>query len=40
MVVGSHGHGVIASVLIGSVTEGVVHKAQILALVVPASHRE
>tara|TARA_B100000809_G_scaffold30507_1_gene26511 strand:- start:291 stop:413 length:123 start_codon:yes stop_codon:yes gene_type:complete len=40
MVVGSHGPGVIASVLIGSVAEGVVRKAQIPALVVPAPHRE
>jgi nucleotide-binding universal stress UspA family protein len=40
VVVGSHGHGVIASVLIGSVAEGVVRKAQIPALVVPAPHRE
>jgi hypothetical protein len=35
MVVGSHGHGVIASGLIGSVAEGMVGKAQI-----PAPHWE
>lgn len=40
VVVGSHGHGVIASVLLGSVAEGVVRKAKIPALIVPAPHRE
>jgi nucleotide-binding universal stress UspA family protein len=40
VVVGSHGHGVIASVLLGSVAEGVVRKAQIPALIVPAPHRK
>ncbi|MFP6881593.1 MAG: universal stress protein [Roseibacillus sp.] len=35
MVVGSHGHGVIASGLIGSVAEGMVGKGQI-----PAPHWE
>ncbi len=40
VVVGSHGHGVIASVLLGSVAEGVVRKAEIPALVVPAPHRK
>lgn len=40
VVVGSHGHGVIASVLLGSVAEGVVRKAEIPALIVPAPHRK
>lgn len=40
VVVGSHGHGVIASVLLGSVAEGVVRKSKIPALIVPAPHRE
>lgn len=39
MVLGSHGHGVMASVLLGSVAEGMVRKAEIPALVVPAPHR-
>jgi nucleotide-binding universal stress UspA family protein len=40
VVVGSHGHGVIASVLLGSVAEGVVRKARIPALIVPVPHRK
>lgn len=40
VVVGSHGHGAIASLLLGSVAEGVVRKAQIPALIVPAAHRK
>lgn len=40
VVLGSHGHGVVASVLLGSVAEGVVRKAEIPALVVPAPHRK
>lgn len=40
LVIGSHGHGVIASVLLGSVAEGVVRKAEIPSLVVPAPHRK
>lgn len=40
VVVGSHGHGVIASVLLGSVAEGVVRKAEIPALIVPVSRKE
>lgn len=40
VVLGSHGHGVIASVLLGSVAEGVVRKAEIPALIVPAPHRK
>jgi len=37
VVVGSHGHGVIASLLLGSVAEGMVRKATVPTLVVPAS---
>jgi nucleotide-binding universal stress UspA family protein len=37
LVVGSHGHGVIASLLLGSVAEGMVRKAGIPTLVVPAA---
>ena len=40
VVVGSHGHGAIASLLLGSVAEGVVRKAEIPALIVPAPHRK
>ncbi len=36
VVVGSHGHGVIASLLLGSVAEGMVRKATVPTLVVPA----
>ncbi len=36
VVVGSHGHGVIASLLLGSVAEGMVRKAAVPTLVVPA----
>ena len=37
VVVGSHGHGVIASLLLGSVAEGLVRKASVPTLVVPAA---
>ncbi len=37
VIVGSHGHGVIASLLLGSVAEGLVRKATVPTLVVPAS---
>lgn len=37
VVVGSHGHGVIASLLLGSVAEGMVRKASVPTLVVPAA---
>ena len=37
VVIGSHGHGVIASLLLGSVAEGMVRKATVPTLVVPAS---
>ena len=40
VVLGSHGHGVVASMLLGSVAEGVIRKAKIPALVVPAPHRK
>jgi nucleotide-binding universal stress UspA family protein len=36
VIVGSHGHGVIASLLLGSVAEGMVRKAGVPTLVVPA----
>lgn len=36
IIVGSHGHGVIASLLLGSVAEGMVRKATVPTLVVPA----
>jgi len=37
-VVGSHGHGMIASLLLGSVAEGMVRKASVPTLVVPAAN--
>jgi nucleotide-binding universal stress UspA family protein len=37
VVLGSHGHGVIASLLLGSVAEGMVRKAAVPTLIVPAS---
>jgi nucleotide-binding universal stress UspA family protein len=40
VVVGSHGHGVLASMLLGSVAEGVVRKSEIPALIVPAPNRK
>jgi nucleotide-binding universal stress UspA family protein len=40
VIVGSHGHGVVASLLIGSVAEGIVRKAVVPTLVVPAPGRE
>lgn len=39
IVIGSHGHGVIASLLLGSVAEGMVRKATVPTLVVPAATR-
>jgi len=36
VVLGSHGHGFIASLLLGSVAEGMVRKASIPTLIVPA----
>jgi nucleotide-binding universal stress UspA family protein len=37
VIVGSHGHGVLASLLLGSVAEGMVRKAVIPTLIVPAT---
>ena len=37
VVLGSHGHGVIASLLLGSVAEGMIRKATVPTLVVPAN---
>lgn len=37
VVLGSHGHGVVASLLLGSVAEGMVRKATVPTLVVPAA---
>ena len=39
IVIGSHGHGVIAALLLGSVAEGMVRKATVPTLVVPAAAR-
>jgi len=36
VVLGSHGHGVVASLLLGSVAEGMVRKAVVPTLIVPA----
>jgi nucleotide-binding universal stress UspA family protein len=36
VVIGSHGHGVMASLLLGSVADGMVRKASIPTLIVPA----
>lgn len=36
LVLGSHGHGILSSLLLGSVAEGCVRKAKIPALIVPA----
>lgn len=40
VVVGSHGHGVVASLLLGSVAEGMVRKSTVPTLVVPAGRAE
>lgn len=37
LVVGAHGHGFFGSVIVGSVAQGVVRRAQLPTLVVPAS---
>lgn len=36
VVLGSHGHGVVAALLLGSVAEGMVRKAEVATLVIPA----
>jgi nucleotide-binding universal stress UspA family protein len=38
--VGAHGHGAVASLLLGSVAEGLVRKAALPTLVIPAPHKE
>lgn len=40
LVLGSHGHGAIASLLLGSVAEGMVRRALVPTLVVPAPPQE
>lgn len=40
VVLGSHGHGVVASLLLGSVAEGMVRKSVVPTLIVPAPERE
>lgn len=37
VVIGSHGHGVLSSLLLGSVAEGMVRKAAVPTLIVPAA---
>lgn len=37
VVIGSHGHGVLSSLLLGSVAEGMVRKATVPTLIVPAT---
>jgi len=37
LVLGSHGHGVVVSLLLGSVAEGMVRKAVVPTLIVPAA---
>jgi nucleotide-binding universal stress UspA family protein len=40
LIVGSHGHGVMATLLLGSVAEGIVRKALLPVLVVPAPGKQ
>ena len=40
VVLGSHGHGVVASLLLGSVAEGMVRKSIVPTLIVPAPAKE
>lgn len=40
VVLGSHGHGVVASLLLGSVAEGMVRKSIVPTLVIPAGKSE
>lgn len=39
LVMGSHGHGVLGSILLGSVAEGCVRKAKVPALIVPVKRQ-
>jgi len=36
VVLGSHGHGIVASLLLGSVAEGMVRKSEVPTLIIPA----
>jgi len=40
VVLGSHGHGVLGGLLLGSVAEGMVRKATVPTLIVPASQEK
>jgi nucleotide-binding universal stress UspA family protein len=40
VILGAHGHGVVASLLLGSVAEGMVRKAVVPTLIVPAAEAE
>lgn len=40
VVLGSHGHGVVAALLLGSVAEGMVRKSVVPTLVVPAGEKK
>jgi nucleotide-binding universal stress UspA family protein len=40
VVVGAHGHGAMAALLLGSVAEGLVRKAAVPTLVVPAAEEK
>ncbi|MFK7850465.1 MAG: universal stress protein [Akkermansiaceae bacterium] len=40
VVLGSHGHGIVASLLLGSVAEGLIRKALVPTLVIPAKKSE
>ena len=40
VILGSHGHGVVAALLLGSVAEGMVRKAEVATLVIPAGKPE
>ena len=40
VILGSHGHGVVASLLLGSVAEGMIRKALVPTLVIPAGKPE
>jgi nucleotide-binding universal stress UspA family protein len=40
VVLGTHGHGLVASLLLGSVAEGMVRKSPVPTLIVPAAEKE